>query len=191
MFVGYLLDALEFIRKDRKRAVVFSLVIFGLVAAFFGVLGQFIIFLLIVATVAVAFFVGQFELKKFGFELVTFTTVLTGFLYGPMVGLTVGLLLVIIHFILSKSLGPYVIYCVPAMAAVGLLAGYAAAGGWFGSDIFMIGVALSLAYNLFTGSVGSILAGNPVDDFIWSSTDFVINFVLFAKMAPLILSWIV
>lgn len=188
MFIEYLQDALDFVRKDRKRALIVSLIIFGVVASLFGVLGQFIILLMVAAAVVLAFFVGEFELKKFGVELVTFITVLTGFLYGPMVGLIIGTFLLIIHFILARSLGPYVIYCVPTMAVIGLLAGYAGTGGWFGGDVALVGIILSLIYNLITGGLGTIMFGDFFDELLWSGTNFALNFILFLKIAPMILT---
>jgi len=191
MLVGYLLDALEFLQKDRKRAVIFSLLLFGFVSAVFGLLEQFIIALLVVTSAVIAFFIGQFELKKFGIELVTFTTVLSGFLYGPLVGMVVGAFLITVHLILAKSLGSYVLYCIPTMAVVGLLAGYAVAGGWFGGDIVMVGIILSLVYNLITAGLGTIVLGDFFNELLWSGTNFALNFVLFLKIAPAVLSILV
>ena len=191
MLVGYLLDALEFLQKDRKRAVIFSLLLFGFVSAVFGLLEQFIIALLVVTSAVIAFFIGQFELKKFGIELVTFTTVLSGFLYGPLVGMVVGAFLITVHLILAKSLGSCVLYCIPTMAVVGLLAGYAVAGGWFGGDIVMVGIILSLVYNLITAGLGTIVLGDFFNELLWSGTNFALNFVLFLKIAPAVLSILV
>ena len=191
MVLGYAYTALDYIKEDRKRALIFAIAIFGLIAAAFGVLGQFIVFLLIVATVVVAFFVGQFELKKFGIELVTLTAVMSGFLYGPMVGAAVGAFLLTVHLIVAKSLGSYVLYCIPTMAVVGMLAGYAAGGGWFGGDIVMVGIILSLVYNLITAGLGTIVLGDFFNELLWSGTNFALNFVLFLKIAPAVLSVLV
>lgn len=186
--VDWGLDLLEFLRKDRKRSLIVSLVVFGLVAALFGVLGQFVILVLAALSLVVAFFVGEFMIRNVGIELVTFTTVLTGFFYGPMAGFLLGIILLSIHLILARMYGPYIIYCIPMMGIVGLFAGYAGAGGWFGGDFVLIGISLSLVYNFVTGTLGTIFGGNFFKEFVWNGSNFALNLLLFVKVAPLILT---
>lgn len=178
---------LRAIRKDKKltaAVIVAGLALFSLVA---GVFGQFVILMLAIVAMALAFFVGELELKKFGLEFVTLTVVLAGMVYGPVVGAGLGVVLVTLHFILARSLGPYVVYCIPAMGAIGLLAGWAMAGAWFGGGIATTGIVLSLLYNLITGGLGSLILQDFFEEFVWSGSNFALNFVLFAKVAPIIL----
>ncbi len=184
----YAIEFAKAVRKDRKRLIIASLGVFGLMAALFGVLGQFVILLLTALSVVVAFFVGEFMVRHVGIELVTFTSVFTGFLFGPVVGFFFGCVLLAVHLMLSKLLGPYVIYCIPMMGVVGMLSGYAGAGGWFGGNIALIGIMLSLLYNLVTGTLGTIFSGNFFKELMWNGTNFALNFVLFAKVAPIILA---
>lgn len=183
------IDALGILRavsKDKKRTaaiVLIGLALFSLIA---GLFGQFVILILTIASMVIAFFVGEFEIKKFGIELVTLPVVLGGFLYGSFTGAVIGIVLLTIHFILSRNLGPYVIYCVPMMGIVGFLAGSSAVSGWFGGNIVVIGIVLSLLYNLVTGGIGSITY-NFFSELMWSGTNFALNFVLFTKFAPIIL----
>ena len=175
------------VRSDRKATIVVLLIGLGLLSFVTGMLSEFVFTVLIVAEIVLAFFVGVFELKKIGIELVTFTTVLAGVIYGPIVGLVMGLFLVTIHFILTKSLGPYIGYCIPMMGIVGLLAGYGAAGSWFGGDITTLGILLSLTYNLVTGGLGTVILKDFFAELVWSASNFVLNYVLFLKFAPIIL----
>ena len=188
MLFDYAIDLLEFLRKDRKRALIASILFFGLVAALFGLLGQFVILVMSALSLVVAFFVGEFMIRNVGIELVTFTTVFVGFLYGPTTGFLFGVLLLVIHLILSRMLGPYIIYCIPMMGVVGLLSGYAAAGGWFGGDFVIIGIVLSLIYNLVTGTLGTIFGGNFLKELVWNGTNFILNTLLFWKVAPVVLA---
>lgn len=179
---------LRAIRKDRRKTVALIVVGLALISFVSGLFGQFVVLMLSVAAVAIAFFVGEFELKRVGIELVTFTVVLAGFVYGPVVGAVLGFVLLTLHLILARSLGPYVIYCVPAMAVVGMLAGYAATDGWLGGDIALIGILLSLLYNFATAGLGSVMLKDLIEETVWSGSNFVLNVVLFAKFAPIVLS---
>jgi len=189
--INMAIDTLELLRavsKDKKRTAAVIVGGLALVSLFAGLFGQFVILMLVIVAMALAFFLGEFEIKKIGLEFVTLTVVLAGFVYGPFSGAMLGVVLLILHFILTRSLGPYVIYCVPAMGLIGLLAGWAAAGSWFGGNIATIGIALSLAYNLITGALGSLILQDFFEEFLWSGTNFALNFVLFARFAPIILS---
>lgn len=189
--IDYGLDLLEFLRKDRKRSLIFSLIVFGLVAALFGLFGQFLILVLAAVSLVVAFFVGEFMIRNVGIELVTFTTVFVGFLYGPTTGFLFGAMLLTVHLILSRMMGPYIIYCIPMMGVVGMLSGYAAAGGWFGGDFVIVGIVLSLIYNIVTCGLGTFFGGNFVKELVWNGTNFALNLLLFAKFAPLLLAAVV
>jgi len=175
-------DFLRLVRSDRKATMAALLVGLGLLSFAAGIFGHFIFIVLILAEIALAFFVGVFEFKKIGVELVTFTTVLAGIVYGPVVGLALGAILVTTHLILTKSLGPYILYCIPMMGVVGFLAGTLNAG-----DATTLGVALSLAYNLVTGGLGSVMMKDFFEELVWSGTNFALNYVLFLKVAPIIL----
>lgn len=177
------IKVLERFRKDRKAIVVVMLIGLGLLSFVTNMLSQFVFMSLIIAEIVLAFFVGIFELKKIGIELVTFTTVLAGVVYGPVVGLMMGLFMVTVHFILTKSLGPYILYCVPMMGVIGFLAG----SGLFAGDVVMLGIILSLFYNLVTGGLGTIILRDFFAELLWSGSNFVLNYILFLKVAPIIL----
>jgi hypothetical protein len=152
-----------------------------------GLVGKFVFVVLIAAELVLAFLVGEWELNKIGLELVTLISVLAGFVYGPVTGAVIALVMIVLHFVVSRSLGPYVAYCVPMMTVVGALAGYAHA--WFpAAGIATVGVALSALYNVVTGGLGTALSGSPVEDLLWSGTDFALNYLMFTAAAPLILT---
>jgi len=178
----------ESILKNKKRsiAVLFGLIV--LLALIAGVMGQLVIVLLVVIAIAVAIIVGKFDMNKIGIELVTFTTVLSGFLFGPFVGASVGAVLLTLHFFISSSLGTYIIYAVPTMAIIGLMSGYPAMSIAFGGSIVKIGIVLSFVYNLITASLGTFFLNDPIEEMIWSGSNFIFNVLLFLRFAPIILS---
>lgn len=178
---------LRAVSKDKKATAAIVLAGLALLSLIAGLFGQFIILMLIIAELVLAFFIGGFDLKRIGIELVTLIVVLAGMAYGPLVGLVLGIVLLTFRFILTRGLGPYIVYCIPAMGIVGLIAGYAAIGNWFGGDITIIGISLSLLYNLITGGLGTLTMQDFFDELVWSGSNFVLNFILFTNVAPIIL----
>ena len=178
----------ESILKNKKRsiAVLFGLIV--LMSLIAGVMGQLVIVLLVVIAIAVAIIIGKFGMNKIGIELVTFTTVLSGFLFGPFVGAAVGAVLLTLHFFISGSLGIYIVYAVPTMTIIGLISGYPAMAMVFGGSIVKIGIVLSFVYNLITASFGTFFLNDPIDEMMWSGSNFIFNVLLFIKFAPIILS---
>ena len=179
-----ILGILRAVSKDRKSAAAVILGGVAVLALLTGFLGQFVIFMIIVTELVLSFFIGQFELRQFGIELVTFVTVLSGVLYGPVIGLAVGMVLVTLRFIITKGLGPYVAYCIPMMGVVGLLAGYSAS--FFGS-VATAGIVLSVAYNLVTASLGTLMMHDFFEELLWSGTNLIVNVALFSYVAPIII----
>ena len=115
------------------------------------------------------------------------TGILTGFVYGPSIGFMVGFILSILHSILTRSLGPYIIYVIPAMGLLGMFGGYAGLGNWFGGNITMIGIVLSFLYNLTTGGLTAIITGETFKNILWNGTNFILNIILFIRIAPILL----
>jgi len=185
---GVFLDALNFARKNRKKSALILIAGTAMLSFATGLFSHFVFALLIVAELVVAFFVGELDLKKIGLELVTFITVLAGVVYGPLAGAVMGIVLLMLHFVLTRNLGPYVAYCIPAMGVIGLIAGYASSFGAVGTDIAVFGVMLSLLYNLITGGLGSLMLNDFFEELVWSGSNFALNFVLFSAFAPVILS---
>lgn len=181
--LGVAARAAGYVNRNRIKSLLALVAATALLSAATGILDKFVFMFLISAELALAFFVGEWEMKKVGFELVTLISVLAGFMYGPAVGAAMAAMMIVLHFVVSRSLGPYVVYCVPTMVAVGAAAGYAHA--WFpAAGVAAVGIVLSALYNVVTGGLGSILSGSPFEDLTWSGTDFLLNYVLFTAVAP-------
>jgi len=178
--------AAKFVQRNRMKSLVLLLAFTALVSLAAGIIDKFVFVLLIAAELVLAFFLGEWQLRKVGIELVTFVTVLVGFAYGPSSGLAIGGALLALHFVLARNLGPHLVYCIPSMAAVGFIAGYHAALP-FGS-VAMMGVALSAMYNLLTGAVGTLMFNDLPDELVWSGTNFLLNYMLFTLVAPTVVA---
>jgi len=186
--LGALLSAMMYARKNRGKAAVALVTFVALIAFLTGMLGQFVLVVAVFAELALAFFLGEWQLRKVGIELVTFVTVLVGFMYGPSAGLVMGGVLVALHFVLARNLGAHLVYCIPAMALIGFLAGY---GGAWPFGVAMLGVSLSALYNIVTGAIGTAMFGDFFEELVWSGTNFALNYALFTAVAPAVLAAVV
>ena len=79
-------------------------------------------------------------------ELITFTTVMVGLAYGPIVGAIYGAIVSFTAEIMTNALDIFILTFVPSRAVVGLVAGFAF--DLFNGNILYTGVALSIMYNL-------------------------------------------
>lgn len=87
------------------------------------------IFFFLIATavsIGVSLVIGLFgPLKIVGLELVTFSTILVGSLFGSTVAAIFGVCLFIIHIFAARySGGPYIIWVIPTYALIGILSGF-------------------------------------------------------------------
>lgn len=179
-------EALEWVRKDRRHSLAAIVLLFSVFAWAAGLLGEFVVLVSAVVAVFVAFIVGEYELGKFGVEFVMFTVVIAASQLSPMDAFWIGGLLVSVHFVVSRNLGPYVFYCVPAMACVGYVASVAFSDAWFGGDVFLIGTLVCFIYDAAGVTIGSMLFNDFPKELIWGGTNFLLNALLFWKVAPIV-----
>ena len=141
----------------------------------------FIIAILAVGSVAISFFIGTFQMaKSIGIELVTFTAVLTGFVFGPVMGAIIALVLIILHLIIGQfSAGPYILWVIPAYVTMGFLSGTLT--GDISFDL--LGIYLTLAINLFNLILTVITFPQNLGNYLpFSVTNILFNFLLFSQL---------
>lgn len=179
------LGVLRAVSRDKKKTALVVIAGIAILSLMTGFVGQLIVTTLIVTEIVLSFFLGRMEVRQFGIEIVTMTTVISGALYGPLIGAVVGAVLLSIRFILTKSLGVYVLYCIPMMVVIGAISGFsvAALGG-----IAIAGIVLSGIYNLVTASLGTAIINDFFQEVVWSGTDFALNALLFWYVAPVIVA---
>jgi hypothetical protein len=119
--------------------------------------------------------VNALNIKIIGLELVTFTTVIFGYIYGPWVGGVFGLILILTHLIVSQSFGEYVVWVVPEYIAAGVVAAFLAPTSIvvLGTAIISVIVLLNI---LFTSLFSNFNLGKY---FIFAITNVAFNAFLF------------
>src|SRR3989344_1098397 len=113
------------------------------------------VFFMMIATIGLAFAILFMPpLKHIGIELVTFTTILVGFVWGPGTGMTVGLILLILHLLIGRyGMSTYLVWTIPEYIAIGFLAGTMKAVGFVNLGIYLsvaivgINIVLTFIFN--------------------------------------------
>lgn len=111
---------IKYLKKNYKQLILFLLSLFLLL--FFR--NVFFAVVLIALTIIVSFVSNSTKLKLFGVELVTFSTIVLGYAYGPMWGLLSGLgLATINNFMVRRGVRSYNFWVIPAFGVSGFAAG--------------------------------------------------------------------
>ena len=142
----------------------------------------FIAAVMIIATIMVSYFSKRTRLKKFGLELVTFTTVLIGVMFGALPGAIVGAVLILLHDVITGRIASYLLIVVPFFGVIGAIAGTFAS-----VDIITLGVGLALLSHLVFIFSRTIAGRFPISYIPYFAFNMLFNFFLFSNVAPKLL----
>ena len=123
-----------------KKYLLFLAIFLLLFIIFKGVL---IIAILIILSLGMSYIVNNYNLRQYGFELVTFVGVLTGMKYGPLYGLIVSFILITYHMVFGGFIAQYVFWVIPSYSLAGLIAGF-----FPNSSVSNLGFYLALFTNI-------------------------------------------
>lgn len=172
---------LELLKRIEWRNVALLALGVAVLAAYFKL---FAIVLFIAAVVAVSFLVNQFHIRVIGIELVTFATVISGIIYGPVVGAAMGAVLVFISLVFSGFFGVYYFWLVPEYAAAGYLAWL-----WRDQPVASLGMNLLLMVQGLNIVLTYLFARQNLAKYvIYIATEIVFNFALFSLFGQLAVS---
>ncbi len=144
-----------------------------------------IILLLFTATFAASYFGRKTKLKKFGLELATFTTIITGMTFGVIPGLLAGVLTILFHDLITGRINLYLAVVVPTFGVIG-----AVAGMYPHANIFVLGVGLTIFSHLIFIIFQTLLYRFPARYLPYFALNVVFNALLFYNIAPTVLKLI-
>jgi hypothetical protein len=141
--------------------------------------------LLLAINVASSAFLKEIRRNQIGIELVMFSTVISGVLYGPAIGAFVGGISMVIDYAFATRLSMFSIVTVPSYAAVGYVAGLV--GSLVG--ITNLGIMLTIAYVVFSNLIiVGVLGGTLSKSLRFAITDIAFNAVMFSAVAPFVIN---
>lgn len=175
-----MMDPLKFrglLRRIEWKNLALFAVTLALLAAYFKF---FIVAVLIASVIATSLLVQKFQLRLFGFETVTFSTVVMSVAYGPVVGAIFGMAMVLISLVISGYFGIYYLWVIPEYALAAYLASQ-----WYAGDVLSVGLNITLVLQ-----AANVVLTYFFDRFsffshiVYSATNLVFNFALFLLLGP-------
>ena len=176
------LQAYAFLRKHSAKlaaaavaVVALSLLLGTSITAMAAIIG-------LIAVAAFSTFYFNYVSLPINFELVKLSTILVAYTQGIAAGLVVGVLSTIIGKVLIGRIDERLPISVAAISAVAVLAGL-----FSGADITVLGTGLAALYSASMFAISMMLGGDLGWNLPYEGSSFLINFVLFTRIAPLIL----
>lgn len=157
--------------------IIFTLAVFSLTR-------YFVVVVLLLLHAASCVFLRFLKRHNIGFEFVMLITVLSGVAYGAKAGAFIGAVAMAMDYIFSARVSYFSIVTIPTYALVGILA-----SAFSGADVLVLGVSLTVFYNLFTWVFILGFMGGHVDKCLrFGLSNLAFNFLVFSGFAPRLLS---
>jgi hypothetical protein len=116
-------------------------------------------------------------------ELIMFSTVLSGLVYGSKTGAIVGILFSILYYLGAGRMSIYVTAFAPIYAAIGFSVFF------FGNvPVLYLGMICTIIYTMITSVIIVLLYSGRIDKaLIFSVVNLLFNFIMFKYAAPILL----
>lgn len=125
-----------------------------------------------------------FRRNQIGVEMVMFSTVMSGVVYGPIIGAVMGAASMMVDYAFATRFSYFSIITVPSYAAVGALSHYLS--GFMG--ITALGIAMTVAYVIFSNTIICWLMGGHISKSLrFAITDVAFNIFVFTAIAPFVM----
>jgi len=151
MFYGMKDEITEWAQKNWK-------IILGVAIAFFFLAffrNLFFLGAILGLTVITSVIASRTKTKLFGVELVTFSTVLVGYVYGPFWGCIAGIGLEGVNaFIVARWMRVYNFWVIPSFGVAGIAAGFG-----FGLGFSTLGIAIAVGLHVIYSFASLVLTG--------------------------------
>lgn len=156
------------------------LIILALLIVFAGSLIKAIFIILAFYVLgSVSLFYNRWVKMSLGFEFITFATVFTGMLYGPIAGAIVGFLSLTTAEIISARFTGSTIISLAAIAFIGAIA-----QNFVNWDIRYAGLLLAFIYDLIIIPLYILTGSHPIRSLLFMATHLLWNAWVFFVLAP-------
>lgn len=144
----------------------------------------FVLAFLLFIHAAMSVFLRVLKKNHIGVEIITLITVLSGIAYGPKIGAIMGAASMITDYVFSGRMSYFCIITIPTYAAIGAIS-----GAFSPASVVMLGITMTIAYNLFTWIFIMGFMGGHIDKCLrFGITDLAFNTLVFSAFAPTLLA---
>ncbi len=142
---------------------------------------------LIVINILSSYGLRTFRRNQIGIEMVMFTTVMSGAIYGPATGAVMGATAMLIDYAFATRLSYFSVVTIPSYALVGVLSPFLLGL----MSITTLGIAMTTAYVIFSNAIICGFMGGHISKSIrFGLTDIAFNIFMFTAIAPFVLKLI-
>ncbi len=122
--------------------------------------------------------------NEIGIEMVMFSAVMSGAVYGPVVGAAMGASAMLVDYAFATRFSVFGVVTIPSYAAVGFLSHYLS--GIMG--IATLGIMMTIAYVTFSNAIICGLMGGHIEKSLrFGLTNIAFNIFMFTAIAPFVL----
>lgn len=169
-----------------KKNLAFGLVLF--LIAFFVLLVPTVKVLILVPLLLLNWFVSWFKkklrLRMIGVEFILFSTVVSGVFFGPVAGIIMGTLCILINYVVSRHKKKYAIVTIPLYALIGFVSSFIPSGSFV-----VWGIILAIAYNIASFSLSSAMGAKKWAVGVFSLTNILFNVFVFLQFGRFFLGF--
>ena len=119
----------------------------------------------------------------FGIEFVLFCTVITSIAFGPVIGASMGGLMMVVNYIGERRLSEYVVTTTLSYIVIGFVSYYLR-----GIPFVQAGLILTVSYNISAFFMSKFQGANIVTLIIFNLTNILFNALLFVQFGPFVMS---
>lgn len=138
--------------------------------------------LLAVLTLVLSYAVQRTHIKRFGIEMVTLTTVVIGVSFGALPGAISGIIMIMLHDVITHKIQPFWIVVVPMFGVIGAIAGFYAY-----ANILLLGIGLTLLSHFVFVMFQTITNHFPAKYLPYAVANICFNACLFYAVAPVLI----
>ncbi len=125
--------------------------------------------------------------NQIGIEMVMFSTVMSGAVYGPAIGAVTGAAAMLADYVFATRFSVFSVVTIPSYALVGLLSPFLLGL----MNITTLGIVMTVAYVIISNSIICGLLGGHISKSIrFGLTNIAFNIFIFTAIAPFVLKLI-
>ena len=138
--------------------------------------------LLLAVAFILSFFIQRFGLRMIGIELVTFVSVVAGFVYGPFVGIAIALVLIIFHLLVSGYFGIYFAWVIPEYPIAAYIASTMSS-----QSIVSVGILIVIGLNVINILLTAVAYRQNIGKYLlYAVTNVLLNVILFMAAGQIV-----
>lgn len=169
--------------KNRMMLTLTSILLLLIISFFDAFKIGILLTILLVSNIILSYMAKSIPRYNTAFELIMFSTILSGVSYGVKIGIFVGIIFSILYYFAAGRMSFYIVVLAPLYAMFGFIAGIYPV-----TNIFVFGMICTISYSLISSILVSLLFNANLDRaLVFIFVNGLFNLVMFKYIAPIFL----